>query len=118
MESMGFVYSDYVTKKMRKIANQDFRRNDFLRAMENHKKKTFGVGQHLIKTLQVSQKNVLLLWLSITGLTSRFLSNRLTTGIHQSIGSISSRARSFIKRGALKCRTQTFWYLKATYFSQ
>ena len=55
MESMGFVYSDYVTKKMRKIANQDFRRNDFLRAMENHKKKkTFGVGQHLIKTLQVS----------------------------------------------------------------
>jgi hypothetical protein len=26
MESMGFVYSDYVTKKMRKIANQDFRR--------------------------------------------------------------------------------------------
>lgn len=54
MESMGFVYSEYVTQKMRKIANQDFRRNDFLKAMENHKKKSFGVGQHLIKTLQVS----------------------------------------------------------------
>ena len=55
MESMGFVYSDYLTKKMRKIANQDWARTDFLRAMEYHeKKKTFGVGQHLIKTLQVS----------------------------------------------------------------
>ena len=54
MESMGFVYSDYLTKKMRKIANQDWSRTDFLRAMEFHeKKKTFGVGQHLIKTLQV-----------------------------------------------------------------
>jgi hypothetical protein len=77
MESMGFVYSDYVTKKMRKIANQDFRRNDFLRAMENHKKKTFGVGQHLIKTLQVSrEKSLLHYYLSLTSLLVKSLDCR------------------------------------------
>ena len=55
MESMGFVYSEYLTKKMRKVALKDWKRNDFLRAMQNDKKKnTYGVGQHLIKTLQVS----------------------------------------------------------------
>jgi len=54
MESMGFVYSAYLTKKMRKVALKDWKRNDFLRAMQNDKKKsTYGVGQHLIKTLQV-----------------------------------------------------------------
>lgn len=58
MESMGFVYSSYLTKKMRKTANKDWKRSDFLRAMQNHSKKTtFGVGQHLIKTLQVSCAN-------------------------------------------------------------
>ena len=60
MESMGFVYSSYLTKKMRKTANKDWKRSDFLRAMQNHSKKTtFGVGQHLIKTLQVSCANEL-----------------------------------------------------------
>ena len=54
MESMGFVYSEYLTKKMRKVAQEDWKRSDLLRGMKNHpKKKTFGVGQHLIKTLQV-----------------------------------------------------------------
>ena len=62
MESMGFVYSSYLTKKMRKTANKDWKRSDFLRAMQNHSKKTtFGVGQHLIKTLQVSCANELIL---------------------------------------------------------
>lgn len=56
MESMGFVYSEYLTKKMRKVALKDWKRNDFLRAMQNDtKKNTYGVGQHLIKTLQVSK---------------------------------------------------------------
>eukprot|EP00804_Cyclotella_cryptica_P015161 CCRYP_000714-RD/>CCRYP_000714-RD protein AED:0.10 eAED:0.10 QI:147/0.75/0.8/1/0.75/0.8/5/211/406 len=44
MESMGFVYSEYLTKKMRQVALKDWKRNDFLRAMQNNKKKnTFGV---------------------------------------------------------------------------
>ena len=89
MESMGFVYSSYLTKKMRGIANKDWKRSDFLRAMQNNKKKaTFGVGQHLIKTLQVSYVNKLRYLLRLTAIEC--IVTFIHAGFYQSTGGITS----------------------------
>jgi cyclopropane fatty-acyl-phospholipid synthase-like methyltransferase len=51
MESMGFVYSEFLTNMFRGKAGDDKRRTDLLKSMEEGK--VYDVGQHLRTTLQV-----------------------------------------------------------------
>ncbi|KAL9189884.1 hypothetical protein ACHAXT_009559 [Thalassiosira profunda] len=55
MESMGYVYSDSLTKQMKQLAGSDKHRKDLVAEMISNPKNrtTFGVGQHLWTTLQV-----------------------------------------------------------------
>jgi len=53
MESMGFVYSEYLTRMMRSKAAEDKKRTDLLKSMEEGK--VYDVGQHMRLTLQVKK---------------------------------------------------------------
>ncbi|EED89003.1 predicted protein [Thalassiosira pseudonana CCMP1335] len=52
MESMGFVYSEYLTSEMRRKALEDKMRTDFVKGMEEGK--VYNVGQHLWANMLVS----------------------------------------------------------------
>lgn len=51
MESMGFKYSEYLTKMMRNLAGDDKKRTDLVKSMEEGK--VYNVAQHLRTTLLV-----------------------------------------------------------------
>ena len=54
MQSMGFVYAESLTNKLKKIAREDKDRRDLVAQMANFpERETFGVGQHLWGTLLV-----------------------------------------------------------------
>ncbi len=100
MESMGFVYSAYLTNMMRSKAAEDKKRTDLLKSMEEGK--VYDVGQHMRLTLQVkkcpSKCKKLLDILFLIHIHLPILSFD-PTGVHQPYGSIPPPACSFICRG-------------------
>mmetsp|Transcript_32032 Transcript_32032/g.67341 ORF Transcript_32032/g.67341 Transcript_32032/m.67341 type:complete len:383 (-) Transcript_32032:206-1354(-) len=53
MESMGFIYSDILTKEMRKKAQTDSNRRDLVEDMKTQNRTQYAVAQHLWTSLQV-----------------------------------------------------------------
>ena len=51
MESMGFVYSEILTKQMRSKASEENKRTDLRRDWKSDK--SYNVGQHLWANMQV-----------------------------------------------------------------